>query len=71
MKMRVHRRDLEAVTRRLESCSPVEILKWVERTFGARAAILSSMQRAGSVLCHMADQAGISMVMTGRRHFRH
>lgn len=59
--MRLYRRDLEAVNRRLESCSPIEILKWVNGTFGLRGAILSSMQRAGSVLCHMADQAGLSM----------
>jgi phosphoadenosine phosphosulfate reductase len=61
MKMRLYRRDLEAVSRRLEARSPVEILKWAHGTFGGRAAILSSMQRAGSVLCHMADRAGISM----------
>ena len=61
MKMRLYRRDLEALSRRLESRSPVEILKWAHATFGGRAAILSSMQRAGSVLCHMADRAGLSM----------
>jgi phosphoadenosine phosphosulfate reductase len=57
--MRLYRRDLETVNQRLESRSPVEILKWAASTFGARATILSSMQRAGSVLCHMADTAGL------------
>ncbi len=57
--MRLYRRDLEAVSRRLESRSPIEILTWAHATFGSRAAILSSMQRAGSVLCHMADRAGL------------
>ena len=59
--MRLYRRDLEAINHRLEARSPVEILKWVATTFGARASILSSMQRAGSVLCHMADAAGLEM----------
>src|SRR5258706_8572813 len=57
--MRLQRRDLEAINRRLETRSPVDILKWAAATFDARAAILSSMQRAGSVLCHMADGAAL------------
>jgi phosphoadenosine phosphosulfate reductase len=57
--MRLYRRDLEAISRRLETRSPVEILRWAHAIFGERAAILSSMQRAGSVLCHMADGAGL------------
>jgi phosphoadenosine phosphosulfate reductase len=58
--MRLFRKDLEAVNRRLETRSPLDILKWASATFGARGAILSSMQRAGSVLCHMADSAGLA-----------
>src|SRR5258706_1335654 len=57
--MRLQRRDLEAINRRLETRSPVDILKWAAATFDACAAILSSMQRAGSVLCHMADSAAL------------
>jgi phosphoadenosine phosphosulfate reductase len=57
--MRLYLRDLESINRRLETRSPVEILRWAHATFGARAAILSSMQRAGSVLCHMAERAGL------------
>ncbi len=57
--MRLFRRDIEAVNRRLESSSPIEILTWAHATFGSRGAILSSMQRAGSVLCHMADRAAL------------
>jgi phosphoadenosine phosphosulfate reductase len=57
--MRLYHRHLEAINQRLESRSPFEILEWAAKTFGARAAILSSMQRAGSVLCHMADRAGL------------
>jgi hypothetical protein len=56
---RLYRRDL-AVSRRLETRPPIEILKWAHGTFGSRVAILSSMQRAGSVLCHMADRQGLA-----------
>src|SRR5262245_20701294 len=58
--MRLSRRDLESINLRLEPCSPLEILKWAHETFGERAAILSSMQKSGSALCHMADRAGLS-----------
>jgi phosphoadenosine phosphosulfate reductase len=57
--MKIARRDLESITSRLEALAPTEILAWVHTTFGKRAAILSSMQRAGSVLCHMADRGGL------------
>lgn len=49
---------LEAALSRL---TPVELLRHVVAAFGARAAILSSMQRAGTVLCHEADQAGLEL----------
>lgn len=58
--MRLSPKDLATVSSRLEGSSPFEILKWAHETFGARAAILSSMQRAGSVLCHMANHGGLS-----------
>jgi phosphoadenosine phosphosulfate reductase len=58
--MRLFRKDLETVSSRLEGRAPLEILKWAHETFGERAAILSSMQRAGSVLCHMADRGGLT-----------
>src|SRR5262249_53045281 len=38
----------------------IEILRFTHEVFGARAAILSSMQRAGAALCHMADRAGLA-----------
>jgi phosphoadenosine phosphosulfate reductase len=59
MTMRLYRRDLAELNRSLEEKSPPEILRWAVQTFGARAAIMSSMQRAGSVLCHIADSAGL------------
>jgi phosphoadenosine phosphosulfate reductase len=55
--MRVLRRDLENINARLEGASADEVLGWVHATFGARAALLSSMQKAGTALCHVAEQA--------------
>jgi phosphoadenosine phosphosulfate reductase len=37
-----------------EERTPIELLNWVTAQFGKRAAIMSAMQRAGTVLCHMA-----------------
>jgi phosphoadenosine phosphosulfate reductase len=58
--MRLFRKDLDTVNSKLEGSTPLEILQWAHRTFGERAAILSSMQRAGTILCHMADRGGMS-----------
>ena len=53
--------DLADLNSSFENRSPVELLRWAYATFGNRAAILSAMQRAGSVVCHMAGQAGLKM----------
>lgn len=42
------------------SMTPVEILRQIHGAFGSKAAVLSSMQRAGSVLCHQADRARLA-----------
>lgn len=71
-KMRVTRGDLDGIERRLAGASPVEILAWVHASFGPRAAILTSMQLSGTVLCHLADRAGLALdvafVDTGLLH---
>jgi phosphoadenosine phosphosulfate reductase len=59
--MRLYPKDLETTSRRLETRSPLDILKWAHATFGSRAAILSSMQRSGSALCHMAESGGLPL----------
>jgi phosphoadenosine phosphosulfate reductase len=46
--------DLTDLNASMEARTPQELLTWARATFGARAAILSAMQRAGSVVCHMA-----------------
>jgi len=58
--MRVSRRDLENVNARLERAPAEDVLRWVHATFGPRAALLSSMQKAGTALCHIAEQAGLA-----------
>jgi phosphoadenosine phosphosulfate reductase len=52
---------LRRAEERLSALDPVAILRLVHATFGHRAAILSSMQRAGTTLCHMADRAGLDL----------
>lgn len=58
--MRITDADLEPLNRRFDGATPVDVLRFCHETFGERAAILSSMQRAGSALCHLADRAGLS-----------
>ena len=72
MTVRFTRQNLASINARFETCSPLEILSFVRATFGARAAILCGMQRAGTALCHMADRAGLGFdvlfVDTGVMH---
>lgn len=58
--MRVTAETLLPLDERLSSLEPVEVLRHVAAAFGPRAAILSSMQRADTALCHLADRAGLS-----------
>ena len=58
--MRVTERDLAPLNRRFEGAPPPAILRFAREAFGDRAAILSSMQRAGTAMCHMADRAGLA-----------
>lgn len=46
--------DLADLNVSMEERTPFELLQWAQTTFGDRVAILSAMQRAGSVVCHMA-----------------
>ncbi len=70
--MELTRRDLDPVNERLDALTPDAVLRWTWETFGRRAALLSSMQRAGTALCHMADRAGLGFdvlfVDTGALH---
>jgi phosphoadenosine phosphosulfate reductase len=49
--------DLADLNAGMEGRTPQELLEWATATFGSRAAILSALQRAGCVVCHMASLA--------------
>jgi len=49
--------DLADLNAGMEGRSPEELLAWAKSTFGSRVAILSALQRAGCVVCHMTSVA--------------
>ena len=53
--------DLADLNVSMEERTPVELMKWAKQLFGSRVAILSAMQRAGNVVCHMAYANKIDM----------
>jgi len=52
---------LARVNERLSRMDPIAILRLTHQTFGRRGAILSSMQKSGTILCHMANRAGLDL----------
>jgi phosphoadenosine phosphosulfate reductase len=53
--------DLADLNASMETRTPAELLEWAKTTFGGRVAILSALQRAGCVVCHMASAAASKM----------
>src|SRR5262245_30864793 len=53
--------DLADLNAGMEGRPPAELLQWAQTTFGNRVAILSALQRAGCVVCHMVATAGVKM----------
>jgi len=53
--------DLADLNASMEGRSPAEVLAWAKTAFGTRLAILSALQRAGCVVCHMASSAGLKI----------
>ena len=51
--------DLVSLNQRFAGAPPDAVLRFVHETFGPRAALLSSMQRAGLALAHLANEAGL------------
>lgn len=72
MTLRLTEAALAPLNARFEHATPVELLRFAHAVFGPRAAILSSMQRAGTALCHVAETEGLSFdvlfVDTGLLH---
>jgi phosphoadenosine phosphosulfate reductase len=70
--MRINETALAALNVRFRDAEPRAIVDFVRESFGDRAAILCSMQRTGTALCHLTDQAGcrfdVVFVDTGVLH---
>ncbi len=60
MSLRISEQDLQRLNQRFEQAAPIEILRFAQGHFGARAAILCSMQRAGTAMCHLAEIDGLA-----------
>lgn len=48
--------DLSELNKTFEERTPQELIQWGQEIFGNRLAALSSMQRAGNVVCHMLHE---------------
>ncbi|MSR56406.1 MAG: phosphoadenylyl-sulfate reductase [Planctomycetaceae bacterium] len=53
--------ELANLNSTMESRTPLELMVWAKTIFGQRAAVLSSMQQAGCMVCHMAAVNRIEM----------
>lgn len=60
MPVPITRASLARLNDRFRGAPPIDVLRFVKETFGARAALLSSMQRAGSALAHLANESELS-----------
>lgn len=58
---RLSQADLIDLNRTFEERTPQELLLWAREIFGDRLAALSSMQRAGSVICHLLKSIPVQM----------
>ena len=50
---RLTQADLADLNTSFENSSPQDLIRWAKTTFGQRLGSLTSMQRAGNVVCHM------------------
>ena len=53
---RLTQADLSELNKTFEERTPQELIQWGRSIFGNRLAALSSMQRAGNVVCHMLSR---------------
>jgi len=58
---RLTQADLAPLNKTLEERTPQELLSWASTIFGDRLAILSAMQLAGSIVCHMVSTAKLQI----------
>ncbi len=57
--MLISKSHLDELNARFRNEAPLALLAFIHTTFGRRAAILSSMQRAGAALCFLANKAAL------------
>lgn len=53
---RLSQARLQELNHTLNDRTPEELLRWAADIFGSRLAVISAMQMAGSVVCHMVAQ---------------
>lgn len=58
---RLTQADLADLNTAFEHSSPQDLIRWGRKTFGSRIAALTSMQRAGNVVCHMLHELQLNM----------
>ncbi len=58
---RLTQADLAPLNKTLEERTPQELLSWAATIFGDRLALLSAMQMAGSIVCHMIAQTKLNI----------
>ena len=58
---RLTQADLADLNSAFEQRTPQELIRWAREVFGPRVAALSSMQKAGNVICHMLSRLDIGM----------
>lgn len=58
---RLTQADLAELNTAFEHSSPQDLIRWGRKTFGSRIAALTSMQRAGNVVCHMLHELKLDL----------
>ncbi len=58
---RLTQAQLAELNKTFEQSSPQDLIRWAKATFGPRIAALSSMQKAGNVICHMLSALRVEM----------
>ncbi len=58
---RLTQADLVDLNRSFEDRTPQQLIEWAADVFGDRLAAMSSMQRSGSVVCHMLYSLKLSI----------
>lgn len=58
---RLTQADLVDLNHTFEERTPLELIQWAMEIFGDRVAAISSMQKAGNMICHMVHQAQVPL----------